>query len=278
MIVEIRPIEKEKWHGKKGEESFQRPITIRALYDPTTMGYATGLNYKDIYPAEDNKEKLTEAEYFSRLLKYDLSNVYDPEKPHPFWDGSLGAMKLENKTMLLDTSMPLNYVHYKMLLASRYVANSLNDYKNAVTPDATHYIYNKEEEIERKAVKANLLKQAFVLESELPRARKIEIINVLEDANLKDQSDNFIEVTLTRLIENRTKDVLRLMKMNKEDLSIHSMILEALQKGVLRKDKGKEEILYFGDPIGTDIYDTIQNLKKEENQDIKLRIIESINN
>ncbi len=277
MIIEVRPIEKEKWHGKKGEESFQRPITIRALYDPAIMGYATGLSYEGVYKVDDNKDQLTEAEYYGKLLKYDLSNTYDPEKSHPFWDGSLGAIKLENKTMLLDISKPLNYVRYKMLLASRYVANSLNDYKNAVTPDATHYIYNKEEELERKAVKANLLKQAFVVASELPRARKIEIINVLENANLKDQSDNFIEVTLTRLIETKTKEVLRLMKMDKEDLALHSIVLTALQKSVLRKDKGKEEILYFGDPIGTDIYDTIQNLKKEDNQDIKLRIIEAIN-
>ena len=277
MIIEIRPIEKEKWHGKKGEESFQRPVTIRALYDPAIMGYATGLNYKDVYDATDNKEQLTEAQYYSKLLKYDLSNVYDPEKAHPFWDGSLGCVRLENKTMRLDTSKPLNYVRYKIMLSSKYVANSIQDYEKGLYSSATHYIFNEQEDIEKKAVKANLLKQAFVKVSDLPKSRKIEIINVLEDANLKGQSDNFIDVTLSRLIETRTKDVLRLMNMDKEDLSLHSTVLEALQKSVLRKDKGKDAILYFGDPIGSDIYDTISFLKKEENQDLKLRILEAIN-
>lgn len=277
MIIEIRPIEKEKWHGKKGAESFQRPITIRALYDPATMGYATGLSYKGVYNIPENTEKLTEAEYYSKLLKYDLSNVYDPDKAHPFWDGPLGSVKLENKTMLLDLSKPLNYVRYKILLSSKYVANSLQDVEKGLFPSATHYIFNEREDIEKKAIKTNMIKQAIIKSSSLTRTRKIEIINVLENANLKEQSDDFIEVNLARLIETKTKEVLRLMDLDKEDLALHSTILEALQKSVLRKEKGKDTILYFGEPIGTDIYDTIQFLKRDENQDVKLRILESIN-
>ena len=277
MIIEIRPIEREKWHGKKGEESFQRPITIRALYDPAIMGYATGLSYKGEYNIPENTEKLTEAEYYSKLLKYDLSNVYDPDNAHPFWDGPLGSVKLENKTMLLDLSKPLNYVRYKILLSSKYVANSLQDVEKGLFPSATHYIFNEREDIEKKAIKTNMIKQAIIKSSSLTRTRKIEIINVLENANLKEQSDDFIEVNLARLIETKTKEVLRLMDLDKEDLALHSTILEALQKSVLRKEKGKDTILYFGEPIGTDIYDTIQFLKRDENQDIKLRILESIN-
>lgn len=277
MIIEIRPIEKEKWHGKKGAESFQRPITIRALYDPATMGYATGLSYKGVYNIPENTEKLTEAEYYSKLLKYDLSNVYDPDKAHPFWDGPLGSVKLENKTMLLDLSKPLNYVRYKILLSSKYVANSLQDVEKGLFPSATHYIFNEREDIEKKAIKTNMIKQAIIKSSSLTRTRKIEIINVIENANLKEQSDDFIEVNLARLIETKTKEVLRLMDLDKEDLALHSTILEALQKSVLRKEKGKDTILYFGEPIGTDIYDTIQFLKRDENQDVKLRILESIN-
>lgn len=277
MIVEIRPIEKEKWHGKKGAESFQRPITIRALYDPAIMGYATGLSYKGVYNIPENTEELTEAEYYGKLLKYDLSNVYDPDNAHPFWDGPLGSVKLENKTMLLDLSKPLNYVRYKILLSSKYVANSLQDVEKGLFPSATHYIFNEREDIEKKAIKTNMIKQAIIKSSSLTRTRKIEIINVLENANLKEQSDDFIEVNLARLIETKTKEVLRLMDLDKEDLALHSTILEALQKSVLRKEKGKDTILYFGEPIGTDIYDTIQFLKRDENQDIKLRILESIN-
>ena len=277
MIIEIRPIEKEKWHGKKGSDSFQRPITIRALYDPAIMGYATGLSYKGVYDHPENTEQLTEAEYYGKLIKYDLSNVYDSEKPHPFWDGSLGGVKLENKTMLLDLTKPLNYVRYKILLSSKYVANSLQDYEKGLFPSATHYIFNEREDLEKKAIKTNLVKQAFVKFNTLTRTRKIEIINVLENANLKEQSDEFIDVNLHRLIETKTTEVLRLMDMDKEDLSLHSIVLEALQKSVLRKEKGKDTILYFGEPIGSDIYDTIQYLKRDENQDVKIRIFESLN-
>ena len=47
-LVEVRPIEVKKWHGKKGQESFTRPKKIQALIDPVTMQYATGLTEEDI--------------------------------------------------------------------------------------------------------------------------------------------------------------------------------------------------------------------------------------
>ena len=43
MIVQIKPVYSDKWHQKKGNESFARPKSIQALVDPDSMTYATGL-------------------------------------------------------------------------------------------------------------------------------------------------------------------------------------------------------------------------------------------
>ena len=48
IVVEVKPIEVQKWHKKTGAESFTRPKKIQALVDPTTMKYATGLSKEDI--------------------------------------------------------------------------------------------------------------------------------------------------------------------------------------------------------------------------------------
>ena len=47
LLVEIRPIEKNQWHGKKGAESITKAKTIEALYDNRSGGYATGLTEEE---------------------------------------------------------------------------------------------------------------------------------------------------------------------------------------------------------------------------------------
>ena len=47
MLVKIKPLDKERWHGKTGKESFTQPTKIKALYDVSTGRYATGLKEKD---------------------------------------------------------------------------------------------------------------------------------------------------------------------------------------------------------------------------------------
>jgi hypothetical protein len=58
-IVEIRPLNIPRWHGKEGEESFTQPHTIEALYDHNTGGYATGLTEGEV-------------EKYEKKLKVDL--------------------------------------------------------------------------------------------------------------------------------------------------------------------------------------------------------------
>lgn len=269
MKVQIRPIYRDKWHEKKGNESFARPKIIQALVDPNEMVYATGLTKEE------------EIEY-SEKLKVDLSKQFNLEQPHPFWDSKMGEVKLENRTMIFDLDNPLEFIKVKICKASRFVANSLKEYEEGLYPEATHVIFDESEEVEEQASKVEIKKRAVIETAKLSKTRKIQMIMVLsadgdylKAKNLKGKSDNFIEVELDKLIETKAKDVLRYLDMNKEDLATQALVLEALQKNVF--DKVGHKIMYHDSVIGEDLYDVVKYMNAPENQDFKIRVLSQVN-
>lgn len=263
MKIEVRPIETKKWHGKTGKESFTRSKKIQALVDPSTNEYATGLTKEDI-------EKLRDMG-----ITYDLSPNFNQGEPHPFWDSPMATIELKNATMFFDTKKPLDYIKMKILKASKYVANSMKEYEEGLFPEATHVIFDESEEVEIKATKVAIKKKAIIEAAKLSKDRKIALIMILAGKNLKGKSDDFVEVELDKIIERKPKDVLRYIEMDPEKVSLHALVLEALQKSVLRKQGHK--ILYYDSVIGGDVYDVVSYLQDEENQDLKLRIMSAVN-
>lgn len=263
-LIEIRPIQRKSWHGKTGKESFKRPIKLRALVDGETMRYATGLTPKEITALKEEKG-----------INYDLSDNYDADKPHPFWDSSLPIIKLENATMFIDISLPLDYIKYKILKESRFVANSVALYDAGTYPDATHVIFSEIEEAEVLASKIEIENNAVIACSTLSPDKKIQIAMVLGDKNLKGQSASFITVEMNKIIKKDPQEFLRLVNADAAELYCHSLVLNALQQSVLRKDGHR--VLYMDSPIGGSSLEAAQYLAKEENQDIKLSILSKIN-
>lgn len=285
MKIQIKPIEIERWHNKKGNESFKRPINLPALVDTSSMTYTTGLdNIIEKYKDPDNPEKLlTEQAYYSKLLKVDLSNQFNIDTPHPFWDSKMAQIKLENRTQFLDTKNPLEYVKIKILKASKYVANSMKEYEEGLFPEATHVIFDESEEIEEKASKVSLRNTAIIESAKLSKEQKISLIMVLSSdngdyiraKNLKGKSDNFIEVELSSLIEKKPEEFLRNLKMDKKDIYTKAIVLECLQKSVLHKEGHK--IMYHESVLGQDVNDVVEYLNLSENQEFKLRLISQVN-
>lgn len=276
MLVEIKPIEIKKWHGKTGKESFTRSKKIQALINPETMQYKTGLDNdnKNYTHPKDPDTKITELEYYGFLIGKDLTPLAN-ENPHEFWDSNMAVIKLENNTIFLNTEFPLDYIKWKICKASKFVANSLKDYNDGMFPEATHVIFDEQEEIEAKATKVELRKKATIKCAKLSLSRKIQLVQILGDKNLKNQSSDFVEVEIDKLIQKKAQEVLITIERDAEEVALHAMILEALQKSVLRKVGHK--ILYFDNVIGGDIIDVIEYLKKSENQDLKLRIMGQLN-
>jgi len=261
-LVEVRPIERKKWHGKNGAESFQRAKKFQVLVDPASMTYATGLNEDEIVE-------------LSKKVNYDLSNNFNSEEQHPFWDSPMGMFKLENYTMFFDIMQPLNYIKIKNMLASKYVANSMKEYEEGLFPEATHVIFDEALAAEEEASKVELKDRAVVAKVAMTKDRKIEIILAIDHKNLKGQSDNFVNVALDKLIQRDAQAFLHYADMNNEQLALYALVLEALQKSVLRKDGHK--ILYHESQIGTDEMDVARYLHNPENQDLKLRLMAQVN-
>lgn len=261
-LVEVRPIETKKWHGKTGAESFTRPKKIQALVNANTMTYDTGLTDEEV------KE-------LSKKVNYELSNHFDSENPHPFWDSPMPLVKLENNTMFFDISVPLNFIKVRIMKASKYVANSMREYEEGLFPEATHVIFDEAEMAESEATKVQAEEDAIMAAAKMSKDRKIELIMALENKNMKGQSDNFIKVTLNKIIKKDPIEFLRYSKMKADELTNYAMVLEALQKSVLRKDGHK--VLYHDSVLGGDEIEVAQYFLDAENQDLKLKILAQIN-
>lgn len=259
-LIEVRPIERKRWHGYAGKESFTRPVVVEALVNVKTNTYDTGLS-------EEDKKRLED------LTGFDLSNVHKKGVPHPFW-GSQGQVKLPNITKIFDTNKPLDEIGIRMLKASELVANSLKEYEDGKFPFATHVIFDEREEVEIKASKIATKKEAIIEASKLSRAKKVEVIQILSNKSMRKQSDEFLEVELDRLIEESPEKVLNLIKSDKIETTTHAMILEGLEKNILRKEGSS--VYYMDDQLGYDEFSAVKYFMDPSNQKLKAEILEKL--
>lgn len=253
----------DKWHGKKGAESFTRPKKISALVDGNSMTYATGLSPEDV-------------KKYSEIFKTDLSNNYDPDTPHPFWDSPLGVIKLENNTQLFDIRQDINAIRVKIMKASKFVANSYKEWQEGKWPEAHHYIHDETEDVEIKASKVALKHKAILESSKLSKSRKLQILMVATQKDLKDQSDDFVTVAMGDLIDEDPDKALRFIQQDKTEVANHALVIEAIQKNVLRKVGHK--IMYMDSTLGGDELDVARYLTAEENNELKIRLMSAVNN
>lgn len=262
-LVEVKPIETDKWHGLKGNQTFTRPKTIEALVSLNTGMYATGLT-------DEDRERL------EKITGYDLSSEYIPGRPHPFWSTKTSHVILENKTNIFNTDRPLDEIKVKLLKASDLVANSQKEYEEGLFPYAQFVIYDEKEEVEIKASKL-ALKNKVILESQkLSFERKCEIVQILLGILVKNQSPNYVDLKLDEAIDKfGAEKVLALIKRDKNRTSLHALVLEALHKNVLRKEGSA--VYYMEDQLGFDVESTIDYFADTKNQALKAQIIEKIN-
>lgn len=262
-IVEVRPIEKERWHNKKGKEAFKRPVTIEALVSINTGKYATGLS-------DEDKERLEDKSGFN------LSADYTQGKPHEFWNSPAATIKLEYKTNVFQTIKALDEIKVKVMKASDLVANSMKEYEDGLYPNAIFVIFDEVEEIELKASKAAVKRKVIIESSKLTKSRKAEIVQILSGVSVRNQSDDYIDLKLDEEIDKKGPDkVLTLIQRDKKRTSVHAFVLEAIQKNVLRKEGSG--IYYMDDQLGFDLESTLDYFEDKKNQALKAQVLEKIN-
>lgn len=262
-LVEVKPIEKERWHGVKGRDAFTRPITIEALVSVNTGQFATGLTPED-------RERL------EKKTGYNLSPDYIVGKPHDFWNSPAGTIKLEYKTNIFNTANPLDEIKVKLMKAHDLVANSMKEYEEGKFPGALFVIFDEQEELELKASKASVKRKVILESSKLTKTRKAEIVQILKGVSVRNQSDEFVDLKLDDCIDEfGAEKVLTLIQRDKTRTSLHALVLEAIHKNVLRKDG--TAIYYMDDQIGFDTESAVDYFQDPKNQTLKAQILEKIN-
>lgn len=261
-IVEVRPLPVEKWHGKDGKDAFAQPKTIQVLYDHETGKYKTGLT-----PEEASK--------WGVETGLDLSDRFIPGEEHPYWSTSAAQIKLLNNTMFFNTEKVIDRIKVKNLRASKFVANSMKEWKEGKWPDATHVIFDESEEADVKASKIEKRKRATKLADKMTLGEKINMVLIIDGKFVKNKTPNFIEVALDDAIENDIDKFLQYAEMDSEDLVVRGQIEEALYRQTLTREGNA--IYYMGERIGFDKEEAIQWFKNDDNQKLKVAILEKLN-
>jgi hypothetical protein len=261
-IVEVKPIERQRWHGKTGKDSFSRPVSISTPVSVITGQYATGLT-------EEDRERL------EKITGYDLSPEYNVGKPHSFWGQAVSKVKLEDKTNIFNTDLPINEIKVKMLKAHDLIANSLSDYEKGKFPNALFVIHDETEELAVRASKAAIKRNVILELSKLPNEQKAEIVQILKGESVRKQSENYIDLKIEDCIDEfGAEKVLNLIKRDSKRNTLHAQVLEALYKNVLRKDG--TAVYYMDDQIGFDVESAVDYFADKKNQSLKAQILEKL--
>lgn len=261
MKVEVRPLPRVQWHGKKDKETFAVPKVIEALYDSETGKYATGLTDE-------------EAAKYGKLLGVDLNPNYDYTVPHPFYSSKTAWVTLPNNTQFFDTEKHIEYVKIKLMKAHKWVANSYQEWLDGKWPEATHYIFDENEQIDQKATKAQQREKAYGYLGKMSADDKINIIQIITNKSLKGRKNNFIDAEIDDILSNKPEEFIRNVEMGKEEVQTRATVLELIGKGILTKDGNA--IYYMGELLGVDYEEVIKYFKNPNNQRMKVSIMEKL--
>jgi hypothetical protein len=242
-------------------EHFGQKNTIGCYVNPRTHKFETNLTDEDI-------------KYLQGLgFPYDLTDTYINGKAHPFWDSSVSKITLLPSTVILrPKDNPLDFVKYKYLLKSKYIYVSEADMNKGHKSEATHYIYNEEEEIVIKASsiekRDNLIKKI----SKLSLQRKRDFILILLNENTENKDSDYVTVRIEDILQNKdlTSKLENLLASTDADVEITTTIRKAIQANVLSRTKAG--YYYFETNLGFQEEDVKEFLMKEEHQEVLINI------
>lgn len=263
-IVTVKPIRRDKWHGQTGEKDFDRPFVLEALVDSQTNRYATGLKPEDRIRLE-------------KATGYNLDDTFIPGEFNTFWNSAAARISLEQadkSTNLFNLTKPIDEIKYHILLSSKYVANSQEEYEAGLWPEAKFIIYNEEAEMAHKAKKMQLEEDVINKLSKLDIKEQADLVLLLKQISVKNQSPEYIKVKLGEAVKEAGYEVvLEKLGQTKAYRSTEALIIEAANRHILTK---KGNVYYFFDTFLGEIGSTIDFLLDAKNQQIKIQILEKI--
>ena len=260
-IIEVKPIEKEKWYKNEKANFIIRPIKLQCAIDPKTRKYA--------FPAtEDEIKDLQERTGFNLDLNFKVGQV------HEFFDSEISHVQLQYGSNFFDTDNPLDLIKLYILKGNDLVANSMEEYLNNKYPNAKFVIYSPNEEEEIKASKQSLRRNAIVEMTKLTTDKKLNYALILSGKDYSKQSVDVIDLKLEEIIQEKPEAFLNLLNRKNEDVVVETIILKLIYSRILMREG---TIIKYGDLIiGADMPSAIKFLQSPKNQVLRLQLQEKL--
>lgn len=249
MVVELKIKKKNPWAGL---------IKYKSCYDYIAPYFTrSGSIYTGLTPEDEER--------FEKALGYAEGTL---AKSSPFWNTF--CIKVGSRSLLLDDSFPRQEMMIKFLTGHKRVATSL-DKLNA---GKDYLLINRQAEAIQQN-KINKLRRDAIKEFDklsIDQMRKcLRILGVSSNT----LSNELVESTLFNLVDKNPQNFFTKWVNNKQKET--EFILEtAIAKGIIRKDRTQ---YYYGSEMFADsLQDAISYLDAKKNQDLKLSIINQIEN
>ena len=249
MVVELKIKKKNPWAGL---------IKYKSCFDYISPYFTrSGSIYTGLTP-EDEK-------YYEKALGYPEGHL---SKVSDFWNTF--CVKVGSRTVLLDDSIPRQAMIIKFLSGHKRVATSLDK----MDAGKDYLLINREAEA-IEANKINKLRRDAIKEFDkltLEQMRKcLRILGVKADT----MSNELVESTLFTMVDKNPKQFFTKWVDNKAK-ETEFLLEAAIAKGVIRKDRTQ---YYYGTEMFADSLDeAIAYLDSKKNQDLKLSIINQVEN
>ena len=249
MVVELKIKKKNPWAGLlkyKGCCDYIAPYWTRS-----------GMRYTGLTPEDE--------EYFEKALGYEKGTL---ARSSDFWINF--CVKVGARTVILDDSIPRQAMIIKFLSGHKRVATSLDKF----TAGKDYLLINRQAEA-IEANRINKLRRDAIKEFDKLSLDQMRKCLRLFGINGERMSNELVESTLFNLIDKQPKKFFDLWVNNKSK-ETQFILEEAIAKGVIRKEKTQ---YYYGTDLFADsLNEAIAYLDAKKNQDLKLSIINQMEN
>lgn len=253
--ITIKKFRKTSWlpDGHDGEVQYSKAVhRLVPQVELSTGRYLTGLTKED--------ETRLEKELF--LKPGDLSSYNKM-----FWSKFEILIPKEGK--LLDISVPMQELEYKVLFVHDHVANNEDEKDN--TPTADYVMSSVNQIAKAEASKFAIKEEAFDLYRKLKgHSHKISVLKVLGKRVSPDVTEDFVKGQLGKIIEESPEKFIEVVK--DPDLDTKVLIMDAVANRVVKQEGGKYTMIGDMEPLGYSLKDTIDFLRNPSNQQILINI------
>lgn len=249
MVVELKIKKQHPWAGL---------IKYKNCFDYIAPYFTrSGSMYTGLTP-EDEKR-------FEKLLGYPEGHL---AKTSDFW--KTYCVKIGSRAMILDDQFPTQEMMIKFLSGHKRVATSLDK----MTAGKDYLLINREAE----AVEQNRINKfrrdaikAFDKLSLDEMRKALRLFGIKSD----NMSNELVESTLFNLVDKQPKKFFDKWVDNKSK-DTEFLLESAIAKGIIRKDKTR--YIYGTDQFADSLEEAIAYLDNKKNQDLKLSIMNQVEN